>query len=439
MPARLDPYIPLDIDTSGRAGPGIIVSRGTAAAVAAETLAIGCGAGFSGDRIDAARPVVATLVARGGPAALIFEKLAERTLALAQLARRQNPDARLRAAARPGAAAGPRRLPRARHHHRRQLRRRQSRAARRARSTRWRGSSARRACASPSSRATTSRTRAAGRSCASTLPAASTSALRLRQRLPGRDRDRRGDPRRRAGRGHRPRRRPVAGARRRRWRTTAGPTTTGTRSPARTMAGHLLECGAQVTGGYFADPGRKDVPGLDDVGFPIAEIAADGSCIVTKAAAPAALVDCRTVKEQLLYEVHDPAAYLTPDVVADITEAEVTQLGPDRVRLPGVQRPPAPADAEGERRSSTAAGSARRRSPMPARMPRRAPGWRWTSCASAWAAARAALRPDRRAQHLRRRRRPACSMRAGRHRARRAPARGRRHDARGASTGCCAR
>ena len=103
------------------------------------------------------------------------------------------------------------------------------------------------------------------------------------------------------------------------------------------MAGHLLECGAQVSGGYFADPGMKDVEGLDDVGFPIAEIAADGSCVVSKASRTGGLVDERTVKEQLLYELHDPAAYITPDVVADITQAIVTQLGPDRVRLSGVR------------------------------------------------------------------------------------------------------
>jgi hypothetical protein len=107
-----------------------------------------------------------------------------------------------------------------------------------------------------------------------------------------------------------------------------------------TMAGHLLECGAQVTGGYFADPGRKDVPGTENIGFPFAEIAADGSCIVSKAANTGGLVDCRTVKEQLLYEVHDPAAYLTPDVVADITQATVAQVGPDRVRLSGVKGHP---------------------------------------------------------------------------------------------------
>jgi hypothetical protein len=84
----------------------------------------------------------------------------------------------------------------------------------------------------------------------------------------------------------------------------------------------------------------KDVPGLDDVGFPIAEIAADGSCIVGKASRTGGLVDERTVKEQLLYELHDPAAYITPDVVADITQASVTQVGPDRVRLSGVRGHP---------------------------------------------------------------------------------------------------
>jgi hypothetical protein len=110
-----------------------------------------------------------------------------------------------------------------------------------------------------------------------------------------------------------------------------------------TMAGHLLECGAQVTGGYFADPGKKDVPDLANVGYPIAEIAADGTCIVTKAANTGGLVDTRTVKEQLLYEVHDPAAYLTPDVVADFSNAEVAQAGANRVRLSGVRGHPRPA------------------------------------------------------------------------------------------------
>jgi hypothetical protein len=106
-----------------------------------------------------------------------------------------------------------------------------------------------------------------------------------------------------------------------------------------TMAGHLLECGAQVCGGYFADPGYKDVPGLETVGFPIAEIDADGNCTIGKADATGGLVSEATVKEQLLYEVHDPSAYLTPDVVADIAEAEVKQQqgAADRVALSGVR------------------------------------------------------------------------------------------------------
>ncbi len=106
------------------------------------------------------------------------------------------------------------------------------------------------------------------------------------------------------------------------------------------MAGHLLECGAQVSGGYFADPGYKDVPDMDDVGFPIAEIAADGSCTVTKAANTGGLVDTRTVKEQLLYEMHDPAEYLTPDVVADISDAEVAESAAIVVRMSGVKGHP---------------------------------------------------------------------------------------------------
>ena len=108
-----------------------------------------------------------------------------------------------------------------------------------------------------------------------------------------------------------------------------------------TMAGHLLECGAQVTGGYFADPGFKDVPAPENIGYPIAEIDADGGCIIGKAAG-GGLVDRRTVTEQLLYEVHDPAAYLTPDVTADISDASLDELGGDRVRLNGVTGHPRP-------------------------------------------------------------------------------------------------
>lgn len=104
-----------------------------------------------------------------------------------------------------------------------------------------------------------------------------------------------------------------------------------------TLAGHLLECGAQVTGGYFADPGRKDVANLARVGFPIAEINADASFVITKPASTGGEVTLATVKEQLLYEVHDPANYITPDVVLDITDVELTQIGPDRVLVQGAR------------------------------------------------------------------------------------------------------
>ncbi|RYX89996.1 MAG: DUF1446 domain-containing protein [Comamonadaceae bacterium] len=110
-----------------------------------------------------------------------------------------------------------------------------------------------------------------------------------------------------------------------------------TRLGRATMAGHLLECGAQVTGGYFADPGFKDVPDLATVGFPIVVMQSDGSCVVGKAADTGGVVNLATVKEQLLYEVHDPAAYLTPDVVADISQAQVALVAKDQVSLDGVQ------------------------------------------------------------------------------------------------------
>ncbi|GIT52860.1 MAG: hypothetical protein Ct9H300mP16_00200 [Pseudomonadota bacterium] len=80
-----------------------------------------------------------------------------------------------------------------------------------------------------------------------------------------------------------------------------------------------MECAAQVTGGYFADPGYKDVSNLAFVGFPLAEVDATGSAVITKLPATGGCVDNRTVKEQMLYEVHDPAAYLTPDVTADFS------------------------------------------------------------------------------------------------------------------------
>ena len=109
-----------------------------------------------------------------------------------------------------------------------------------------------------------------------------------------------------------------------------------------TAVGHLLECASQVTGGYFADPGYKDVDGLAYVGFPYAEVRTDGSACITKLDDTGGLVDERTVKEQLLYEVHDPARYLTPDVVADFSTVSVRAAGADRVRIDGAGGAPRP-------------------------------------------------------------------------------------------------
>lgn len=106
-----------------------------------------------------------------------------------------------------------------------------------------------------------------------------------------------------------------------------------------TVVGHLLECAGQVTGGYFADPGvpggLKDVPELARLGFPLAEVSADGSAVVTKVAGSGGLVSTATCKEQLLYELHDPSAYITPDVVADFSQVRLSADGADRVRVDG--------------------------------------------------------------------------------------------------------
>jgi hypothetical protein len=102
-----------------------------------------------------------------------------------------------------------------------------------------------------------------------------------------------------------------------------------------TVAGHLLECAGQITGGYFADPGYKDVPDLARLGFPIGEIGEDGSLVVTKVAGSGGAITAQTCKEQLLYEVHDPRQYLQPDVVADFSQVAVEEIAKDRVRVSG--------------------------------------------------------------------------------------------------------
>jgi Acyclic terpene utilisation family protein AtuA len=102
---------------------------------------------------------------------------------------------------------------------------------------------------------------------------------------------------------------------------------------AGTLVGHLMECGMQITGGYFADPGIKDVPDLARCGYPIAEVTADGSAVITKLPGTGGFVTEATVKEQLLYEVHDPTKYLTPDVTADFSGVEIKDHGNDRVQV----------------------------------------------------------------------------------------------------------
>ena len=101
------------------------------------------------------------------------------------------------------------------------------------------------------------------------------------------------------------------------------------------LVGHLLECAGQITGGYFADPGFKDVAGLARLGFPIGEVREDGDLVVTKVRGSGGQVTPATVKEQLLYEIHDPSRYLQPDVVADFSTVRVEAAGHDRVHVVG--------------------------------------------------------------------------------------------------------
>lgn len=302
----------------------------------ASPLRIGCAAGFSGDRVDAASAVVATLIAQGGPSFLIFETLAERTLALAQLRRRADPQAGyeplLDALLRPVLA-----------------------------------------------RCLAHQIRIVSNFGAANPLAAAQHIARMAKELglpPPRIAVVWGDDV--SGTEFRPALREQLGAVLDGLQVVSANAYIGaepiadaldagaqivvcgrvadpslTVGPAlhhfgwarddwdklgrATMAGHLLECGAQVCGGYFADPGFKEVPNLAEVGYPIATLAADGQCSITKAAGTGGLVSVATVKEQLLYEVHDPSAYLTPDVVADMSQATVVQTGPDVVALNGVR------------------------------------------------------------------------------------------------------
>ncbi len=304
-------------------------------------LRVGCAAGFSGDRTDAAGPVVSALATGPQPGVLIFETLAERTLALAQLARRTQPDAGyepllddmlrpvladcleagIRIVSNFGAAnpAGA-----ARHilAMARELGLREPRIAV-VEGDDLSGSAHRRLLADeplvhrPGMPMVSANAYLGAEPIADALVAGADLVVCGRVADPS---------------------------------LTVGPALAHfgwarddwDRIARATMAGHLLECGAQVSGGYYADPGFKDVPGLARLGYPIAEIDADGHCTIGKPPGTGGRIDAHTVKEQLLYEVHDPAAYLTPDVTADITEADVTDLGGDRVRLSGVRGHPRP-------------------------------------------------------------------------------------------------
>lgn len=102
-----------------------------------------------------------------------------------------------------------------------------------------------------------------------------------------------------------------------------------------TLIGHLLECGGQVTGGYYADPGKKDIANLSELGFPIIEVDEAGEFIVTKVEGTGGLVTRDTCAEQMIYEIHDPEKYLTPDVVADFSKVSFENAAKDVVKVTG--------------------------------------------------------------------------------------------------------
>ncbi|QHJ01256.1 acyclic terpene utilization AtuA family protein [Xylophilus rhododendri] len=304
-------------------------------------LLIGCAAGFSGDRTDAAGPVVSTLIARlaAGPAGqrafLIFETLAERTLALAQLRRRVDPeagyepllDAMLRPVLRRCLQHGIRIVgnfgaanPEAAARHVLRLARELGLQAPRVAVVHGddaRGTAAMALLEGEIGGRVNTQAVVSANAYIGAEPIAAALDAGADVVVCGRV----ADPSLAVG--------PAMshfGWAANDWQ----------RLGRATMVGHLLECGTQVTGGYFADPGYKDVPGLANLGYPIAEIDAEGRCTIGKADGTGGYVTEQTVKEQLLYEVHDPAAYLTPDVTADISDATVRQVGPDRVALEGV-------------------------------------------------------------------------------------------------------
>src|SRR5690606_24970461 len=128
------------------------------------------------------------------------------------------------------------------------------------------------------------------------------------------------------------------------------------RMAAGTVAGHILECGAQSSGGNFTD--WQTVPDMARIGFPIVEACPDGTFTVTKHDGTGGLVSTATVAEQLLYEIGDPTDYITPDCVADFTTIRLEQEAADRVRVHGVAGRPATecppvSDAHADGRNAT--------------------------------------------------------------------------------------
>ena len=102
-----------------------------------------------------------------------------------------------------------------------------------------------------------------------------------------------------------------------------------------TVIGHLMECAGQITGGYFADPGKKDVPSLASLGHPFVDVFPDGTGIISKVEETGGVINLQTAKEQLLYEVVNPNAYYTPDVIADFTSVQLKEVGENQVRVSG--------------------------------------------------------------------------------------------------------
>ena len=332
-------------------------------------LRLGCGAGFSSDRLE---PAI-DLAEKGRLDYLVFETCAERTLAFGHRDRQARPQARLQSPARGTLARRAQALQGQRHAHRHQHGRCQYACRRRAghrcrprarpQGPEGRGGDRRRClrpdhAARPGFSITTTgwSRRSACRWSAPTPISASTPSCRPWRAgadvvITGRVAD--------------PSLFLAPIVHRYGWRRDDWPAL-----GRGTLVGHLMECGMQITGGYFADPGLKDVPRLADCGYPIAEVAEDGSAVITKLADAGGLVSMRTVKEQLLYEVHDPARYLTPDVTADFSNVEVRETRPGPRRRDQRQRHQAAGHAESDGRVRSAASMPKAGSATPGPMQR---------------------------------------------------------------------